>query len=160
MRSALRRRLVGPALCAAVVACLCGPAILAHEIGTTRVAAVFHEGRTYEIEVVTDAAALVEKLEAAAGRRSPFDTRPSGLQSLLTSSDERVRQRVKIAFDASEVRPAIAYSVAPGVDASSPAVATIRLTGPIPPEARAFTWTYGWTLDRKSVVWERVYVLV
>ena len=52
---------------------------------------------------------------------------------------------MKIAFDASEVRPAIAYSVAPGIDAASAAVATIRLTGQIPPGARHFTWTYAWT---------------
>ena len=106
---------------------------------------LFQEGRTYDVEIVTDATALVEKLEASAGRSSPADTRPARLQSLLTSFDETFRQRVKIAFDASEVRPAIAYSVAPGIDAASAAVATIRLTGRIPPNARHFTWTYAWT---------------
>jgi hydrogenase/urease accessory protein HupE len=52
---------------------------------------------------------------------------------------------VKIAFDASEVHPAIAYSVVPGLDASSATVATIRLTGEIPADSRHFTWTYSWT---------------
>ena len=99
----------------------------------------------YDVEIVTDAPALVEKLEASAGRSTPPDTRPARLQSLLTSSDETFRQRVKIAFEGSEVRPAIAYSVAPGIDAASAAVATIRLSGQIPPDARHFTCAYAWT---------------
>jgi hydrogenase/urease accessory protein HupE len=136
---------VGPALGAAVVALLCGAAVRAHEIGTTRVSVIFQEGGTYDVEIVTDAAALVEKLEASSGLPSSADTRPARLQSLLTSFDERFRLRVKIAFDASEVRPAIAYSVAPGADAASSALATIRLTGRIPPDARHVTWTYAWT---------------
>src|SRR5712692_2870573 len=146
MHSFSRRRwLVGPTLCAVVVALLCGAAVCAHEIGTTRVSVLFQEGRTYDVAIVTDAAALVEKLEASAGSSSPADTRPARLQSLLTRSDETFRRRLKIAFDASDVRPAIAYSVSPGIDAASAAVATIRLTGQIPPDARHFTWTYAWT---------------
>jgi hydrogenase/urease accessory protein HupE len=130
--------------CAVVVALLCGIAARAHEIGTTRVSVLFQEARTYDIEIVTDAAALVEKLEAAAG---PRKNRRSGahLQSLLSSFDDTFRRRVKIAFDASDVRPAIAYSVTTGIDGASAAVATIRLTGPIPPDAHTFTWTYAWT---------------
>src|SRR5262249_38880833 len=59
--------------------------------------------------------------------------------------DEDFRRRVRIAFDGSVVRPAIAYAVAPGADAASPALATIRLTGAIPEGARNFTWKYAWT---------------
>ena len=145
MRSPSRCRwFVGPALGAVVVSLLCGAAVRAHEIGTTRVSVLFQAGRTYDVEIVTDAVALAEKLEASAGS-SPADTRPDRLQSLLISFDEAFRQRVKMAFDASDVRPAIAYSVSPGIDAASAAVATIRLTGQIPPGARHFTWTYAWT---------------
>ena len=39
---------------------LCGIALYAHEIGTTRVSVLLHEGRTYDVEIVTDAAALVD----------------------------------------------------------------------------------------------------
>jgi hydrogenase/urease accessory protein HupE len=146
MRSASQRRcLAGPALCAAGVALLCGAAVRAHEIGTTRVSVFFQEGRTYDAEIVTDATALVEKLGASVGWSSPADTRPARLQSLLTSFDEKFRQRVKLGFNGSDVRPVISYSVAPGIDTASPSVATIRLTGQIPPGARHFTWTYAWT---------------
>ena len=136
--------------CAVVFALLCGTAVRAHEIGTTRVAVLFQEARTYDIEIVTDAAALVEKLEAGAPKNrrtesAPADVSRAHLQSLLSSFDDTFRRRVKISFDASEVRPAIAYSVTTGNDGASAAVATIRLTGQIPPDARTFTWTYAWT---------------
>jgi hypothetical protein len=128
MPSPTRRRwLVDPTLYAVMVMLVCGATLRAHEIGTTHVTVLFQEGRTYDVEVVTDAAALVEKLEASAGSPSPADTRPARLQSRLTGFDEQFRQRVKIAFDASGVRPAIAYSVAPGIDVVSGAVATIRV---------------------------------
>src|SRR5213594_2793738 len=132
------RWFLGRALGTAIVALVCGAAVRAHEIGTTRVSVLFQEGRTYDIEIVTDATALVEKLGASAGWSSPADTRPARLQSLLTSFDEKFRQRVKIAFDASEVRPAVTYSVAPGIDTASATVAIIRLTGQIRPDARHF----------------------
>jgi len=132
-------------LCAAVMAILCGAAVRAHEIGTSRVSVLFADGGTYDVEIVTDAAALVEKLEASAGSPSPSGIHPIRLQSLLAHLDDRFRQRVKIAFDGSDVRPAITYSVAPGIDAVSAPIATIRLTGQIPPDARHFTWTYAWT---------------
>src|ERR1051325_7309713 len=140
-----RRRLVGPALCAVVIALLCTAGVRAHEIGTTHVAVIFQEDRTYDVEVVTDAAALVDKLEASAGASLPADTSSAHLESLLPGFDEAFRQRVKLSFDDSEVRPLISYSVAPGSDVASPPVATIRLTGQIPQDARHFTWTYGWT---------------
>src|SRR5215831_16573512 len=94
---------------ATFIALLCCTAVQAHEIGTTRVSVLFHDGRTYEIQVVTDATALAEKL--AAGRSLPADASPAHIQSLLAGSDENFRRRVEITFDAAAVRPAIAYSI-------------------------------------------------
>ncbi|HJZ95932.1 MAG TPA: HupE/UreJ family protein [Candidatus Solibacter sp.] len=62
----------------------------AHEIGTTRVNAVFHEGR-YEIEVVTDGPSLEEKLAGAAPELA-------------------LPKRIKAAFGGVEAEPAIRYS--------------------------------------------------
>jgi hydrogenase/urease accessory protein HupE len=145
------RWLVGPALGAALVALVCGAAVRAHELGTTRVSVLLQEGQTYTVEIVTDAAALVEKLEASSGQSSPAGSRPDLLQSRLIGFDEKFRQRVKLAFDASEVRPAIAYAVSPGTDAASAPIATIRFTGQIPPGAGHFTWSYGWTFASYAV---------
>ncbi len=63
---------------------LAAAALHAHEIGTTRVTATFPEGRSYDIEIVTDAAALHEKLAA------------TGLPFL---------SRVRVSFDGVEVLP-------------------------------------------------------
>jgi len=132
-------------LLAALLVLVGCPALHAHEIGTTRVSVVVHEDRRYDVEIVTDGAALVEKLAAVTGRTARVDSDPSALQALLAEFDAPFRQRVKIRFDESDDRPAIAYAVAPGADASSAAIATIRLTGTVPSDARQFTWSFGWT---------------
>ncbi len=140
-----RRRLVNAALGATLVLFVSGAALRAHELGTTRVSVLFDEGRTYSIEIVTDAAGLVEKLDAVSGQPPRADLGPDRLQSALAGFDETFRRRVKLAFDTSEVHPAIAYAVSPGTaDAPSP-LATIRLTGEVPPGAGHFSWTYAWT---------------
>jgi hydrogenase/urease accessory protein HupE len=117
----------------------------AHEIGTTLVTARFAENHTYDIEIVTDAIALVEKIEASGGRTLAPHVSLSEVLTLLTTSEEKFRQRVKISFDREFVRPALTYSVEPPVDAASATTATIHLTGQIPPDARQFTWNFGWT---------------
>lgn len=108
----------------------CGIAVQAHEIGTTKVSAVLHDG-TYAIEVAIDADALAEKLQAIGGQA--FDR------------DELLLTRLAIAFDGTPVQPSVEYTVTPAPDATSAALATIRLAGDIPVGAREFTWTYGWT---------------
>jgi len=138
------RRLFGGALLVGV-ALAWGGTLRAHEIGTTRVAVLLEERRTYDIEIQTDAAALVEKLEASAGRPLSADISPARLQAVLQELDGTFRDRLKIVFDGSEARPAIAYAIVPPADASSGVVATIRLTGNVPPAARDFTWSYAWT---------------
>lgn len=146
MSSRLRRRFpVGGVLRVVVLVLASSAALRAHEIGTTRVSVLFHEDRSYGIDIVTDAAALVDKLGASTGSRAPDNADPARLQSLLESLDERFRQKVTTRFDESDVRPEIAYAVAPGVDPGAGAVATIHLTGRIPAHARDFSWTYAWT---------------
>src|SRR5262245_39950415 len=124
---------------------LYGSTIHAHEIGTTRVSVLFHEGGTYDVEIVTDAATLAEKLTAVTGDPSSANLGRSELQSTLTRFDEAFRQRVKLRFDDSNDRPRIAYAVAPGGDGSAATIATIKLTGTVPANAHQFTWSYGWT---------------
>jgi hydrogenase/urease accessory protein HupE len=139
----------------AVVALFCGVTLPAHEIGTTRVAVLFEQGRTYDIEIVTDAVSLIDKLEGLAGSPSPAGADPARLQSLLASFDESFRKRIKITFGSSDVRPAIAYSVTQGSGTGASAIATIRLTGPIPTGAAHFTWTYAWTFASYALTLRR-----
>ena len=131
-------------LSAALVALAGATTVRAHEIGTTRVSVLFaQETRTYEIEIVTDATALAEKLDAAAGR--PVSAAPARLEAVSATFAELFLRRVKISFDGSETRPEVAYSVAAAGDDLSSAIATIRLRGAIPDGARDLAWTYGWT---------------
>ena len=128
----------------AVLIVPCGTVARAHEIGTTRVSVVFRADRTYQIEIVADAAALFEKLEASAGR-PPSPEKGFQSPAALETFDETFRERLSVAFDGMEVHPAIEYSSTPSPDAGSAALARIRLAGEIPGGARDFTWTYSWT---------------
>jgi len=140
----------GALLRAALLVFACGGSAFAHELGTTRVSILTKEDRTYLVEIVTDAAALVEKLEAVAGQ-PPAAGVPSRLLARLIDFDESFRQRVTLAFDGSEVRPAIEYGVSPGIDEASAPIATVRLTGEIPHGASHFTWSYAWTFAAYAV---------
>lgn len=133
-----------------VISLLAGGMVLdAHEIGTTRVSALLQNGRGYDIEIVTDAASLLDKLDASAGAQTPSplpsELSPAAFRERLVARDDLFRQRVAVAFDGAAVRPAIRYSVSSAPDATSPVLAAIRLTGEIPPDARHFTWVYSWT---------------
>jgi hypothetical protein len=107
----------------------------AHEIGTTRVSVLFTQDSSYQIEIVTDAAALLEKLEAVSGRTG----------APLAAHDGVFRRRLRVVFDGTEVRPEIEYAVSRPADATSPAMATIHLSGTIPSRASDFSWSYSWT---------------
>src|SRR5262249_37084982 len=93
--------------CALAAVFLSSATIDAHEIGTTQVSVDFRQG-SYDIRIVTDAAALAEKLEAVSGltRQSESSMRTaSALQTILESRDETFRTRVAVAFDGASARP-------------------------------------------------------
>jgi hypothetical protein len=114
----------------------------AHEIGTTRVAVSFGEDRTFRIEIETDAAALIEKLERTARLDRSVETVALSEQLLLL--DEVFRQGFTVSIDGRRLAPAIDYVVEAPDDGSAPGV-TIRLTGDLPPGAGTLTWAYSWT---------------
>ena len=124
------------------------PPASAHELGTTRVSIVFGNAGAYRVEVRTDAAALLEKLEAMADVdvTTTDDVPRLDLATRLRAREEIFWSRVRLAFDG---RPAAAvpleFVVAPPADATSPAVAVLRWSGVLPPGSTHFTWRYGWT---------------
>jgi hypothetical protein len=106
--------------------------------------------RTYRVEVVTDAASLLTKLLAAAGKEPAASLGAEDLRNRLRALDEVFRRKLTLAFDDdTNVHPAISYAVASpsqsAADVLSPPVATIVLTGALPRAAAHLTWTYGWT---------------
>lgn len=126
---------------------LCSTLASAHEIGTTRVTAVFQQNGKYDVEIVTDASALIDKLEDATGGKAPAKITPE----LFQTFDPTFRQRVKLTFDGSGARPAITYSVEPPVDAMSATSVTMHLTGDIPSGAHNFSWNYAWTFASYAI---------
>lgn len=128
----------------------------AHEIGTTRVTVAFPQAGSYEIEVATDAAALVDKLETLSGHaqeasQNPTPRNAEALQVLLRRYDEMFRRRVVLAFDGSAVQSQTSYAVAGETTATTSPVATIHLKGDVPQGARQFEWTYSWTFATYSL---------
>jgi hypothetical protein len=140
-----------------LLALLPGAALVsAHEAGTTTVKAVLAADKTYSVEIVTDATALVEKLEIVSGRQPGPDVTPARLQRELVDSDAVFRTRLRLTVgrgphsgpgtaDAIELRPSIEYRVVPASDPSQPPIAEVRLSGELPEGAEQLTWRYGWT---------------
>src|SRR5262245_41265894 len=127
-----RQRDLTASMCAAALL-MFSASVRAHELGTTRVSAVFHDGRTYEVDIVTDASSLVEKLQSSTGAVPNVPTTTPALESLLAGFADTFAGRYKLSFDGLPVRPSAVFSVAPGVDGLSAPMATIRLTGTMPP---------------------------
>ncbi len=116
----------------------------AHEIGTTRVSVLLKADRRYDVRIVTDAAALLEKLESSSGR--PKSSTPPVLsQAAFRALDDVFRRRVTVAFDGIAAHSVTTYAISPSAGVSSPAIATVRLVGEMPRGARDFTWVYSWT---------------
>lgn len=67
-------------------------------------------------------------------------TDPAALDEKLAATGQPFASRVKLAFDGAGVSPSVARSGG-----------TVRLTGAIPPGARALTWSYGWTFATYSL---------
>jgi hypothetical protein len=126
------------------------PRASAHEIGTTRVSVRVSE-KDYRVEIVTDAAALADKLETLSGRSVRADAPAAQLQHLINAGEALFRQRVHLRFDAIEVQPSFEVSVTPAPDPLSAPAATIRLTGSRPSAAVTVAWQYGWTFSSYSL---------
>jgi hypothetical protein len=132
--------------CAVAMALAWSALASAHEAGTTRVTARFASDRSYQVELVADAAALVEKLEALAGESAPGSSSgAAGLADRLIAHERAFLQRVRVMFDGERAVPEVSVVVMPAADTLSPPTVIIRLTGTVPRGARSFSWSYGWT---------------
>ncbi|MEQ1911013.1 MAG: HupE/UreJ family protein [Vicinamibacterales bacterium] len=155
MRGTKKRR--RPALLALLLACatlvLCAGGVLsAHEPGATRVIAAFTSDNTYRVEVITDASALLEKAESIADvEPSAVGTDAAALERRLSALTDVLASRIHVTFDATDVRPALALTVAPASDALTWPLAHIVLTGQVPTEAKQFMWRFGWTFTSYSL---------
>ena len=149
-------------VCAVLVLCA-GRVLSAHEIGTTRVNALFAADGTYHVDLITDAASLLEKVEAIADVEPSADGPDAAtLERRLLALTTVLESRIHVTFDATDVHPTLVIVVAAAADATSVPSAHITLTGTVPAGATHFTWRFGWTfasyalstrtpLDREAV---------
>ncbi len=126
-RQALAWRLLAVALLL-----VAAPSASAHEIGKTQVTATFRSDDTYAIEMAVDPDALLAKLEALAGVPASGATNPVDRGRRIDALKQTFLSRTTVAFDGATAQPQFDY-----VEAQA---GVIRLTGPIPPDARMFTW--------------------
>ena len=126
--------------------------LLAHELGTTRVSILALDHSRFDIQVVTDASALLEKMETVAGETPTGITDPPALQRKLESMDAIFQRRLALSFDGAGVQPALEWSVAPPSAPGGGPVATLRLTGAVPESARALGWKYSWTFTAYALI--------
>ena len=145
------RLFLRPRLAFVIAICLWTGAtsVTGHEIGTTRVVATLGPDGEYTIVVSTDAAALLGRLEASAGRARSGALDPHEYAERIESLRAEFVRHVRISFDGRDVTPAFEYlqdsSIQQPADPLTPAVATVRLSGLSPAHARTFVWRYDLT---------------
>ena len=138
-------------LLALVAVPLSATVLEAHEIGTTRVSVIALDRSRYDLQVVTDATALLEKLEIIAGEEPSQTADPADLERRLAALGLTFQQRVTVSFGDTPVEPALTWSVAPPSTPGASPIATIRLTGEVPAAAGSLTFKYLWTFTTYSL---------
>src|SRR5262245_54411201 len=133
----------------------------AHEVGTTAVTATM-DGRAYTVQVTLDAAALVAKLDAAAGRPRTGPLAPDEYRRMLEHRATEFLQHVTVLFD-EQPSPSSLESVtevaAISADATNDSLAAprvcVRLTGHVPSGVRTFRWSYDLTFASYAFIVRR-----
>ena len=136
-------------------------AAAAHEVGTTAVTATM-DGRRYAVQVTLDAAALVAKLDAAAGRPRSGPLAPEEYRRTLERRANEFLQHVTVLFDERPSAPAL-ESVTEVATASADAMddwltaprVCVRLTGDVPRGVRTFRWSYDLTFASYAFIVKR-----
>ena len=137
----------------ALLAVLFAPAAFAHELGKVQVYATFLKDGTYRIDVPVDEDHLAAKeLGGPAG-----ETRYGRIAGLTPEADRRYGRFFRsfldgatISFDGRAVTPRV--EIAPPDPEAPPGRVTLRLHGPIPGGARAFTWSDSLAIGSYPVV--------
>jgi len=112
---------------------------LGHDLERTRVSVAFRRDGSFVVDVTNDMNWLRLRLETfAPGRRD------------LAALAEVFRDRVVLFVDGHEVRPTSAEFIPPvpqGASPEAPVLATYRLRGRMPLDARTLRWYYGLVID-------------
>jgi hypothetical protein len=145
-------RAFAPSLLAASISlCAAAPA-RAHDLERTRVTLTFSRDGGFVLDVANDPAWLLLRLEPFANevRRRPARPTDEGRDARLSQLGSVFMDRVVLFVDGHEIRPTSAEYLPP-VNATAadgtPALATFRLAGRMPADARTLRWFYGIVVD-------------
>ena len=136
---------------AAFAACCAaaGPAV-GHDLERTLVSLTFQSGGTFVLDVANDPAWLLLRLESFAGGQVPSGLTAEARDRRLRELSDVFIDRVVLFVDGHEVRPQSAEYLPPPAWSSSSApvpLATFRLRGTMPRDARTLRWLYGLVID-------------
>ena len=141
MKRARARRAAG-----ALLLVLCAVSAAAHELGTIRVTARFHQGGAYEIDAIVDR----EHLPPGFGVSGAIDPRLGKIENLTPELERQLGGLIaaslngaRIAFDRKPASPRVALVLPEGgaAKAADTAELTLRLSGEVPGGAKTFTWS-------------------
>jgi hypothetical protein len=137
-------------LISTAIVLLAGSLAGAHDLERTRVSLTFGDDGTFVLEIANDPAWLLLRLESFAGGEVPAGQTAEARDARLRELSAVFRDRVVLFVDGREIRPASAEYFPPRTAQSGDAVvplATFRLHGRMPAEARTLRWLYGLVID-------------
>ena len=130
-----------------------GPVVL-HDLERTQVLASFGGDGTFQIDVRNDADWMLARLEPLADDASSGPLEPAARDRRIAQLTDVFARWTWVYFDEDRAPVEVRYLPPPPgpVDPDHPAIATMRLTGRVPPGARTFWWADGLVIDPYPLV--------
>jgi hypothetical protein len=123
---------------------------VAHDLERTQVSIAIAADRSFVLEIRNDPAWLLLRLESFAGGTVPRGLSVDARDARLHELSSVFIDRIVLFVSGREIRPAAVEYLPPPVaagDGGVPPLATFRLTGQLPPDARLVRWLYGLVID-------------
>jgi hypothetical protein len=120
----------------------------AHELGPARVHVTFANGQ-FEIAIVGDPSVLLARLDALAASTETIPVERMSANERLVARSAVLLQHIQLRVDGADILPSLepVFRVAPeeepASDGSPSPARAIVLHGPLPPNARTFSWRCG-----------------
>jgi hypothetical protein len=115
---------------------------IAHEVGTTKVAIAVAD-RSYAVDISTDAASLLGRLQSPAGEVISGSLEAGEYERRLRTLTDAIRSNLDLRFDSLVALPAIEVQVS--ADEFAIAKARVHLSGATPDAVRVVSWRYDLT---------------
>ncbi len=125
-----------------------GQTSLAHDLERTQVRLAFAADGSFVLDIANDPNWLLLRLETFAGGQVPSGLAPDARDARLRALSQVFIDRIVLFVDGTEIRPEAVEYLPPrsGADAAL-SLATFRLRGRMPIDARELRWLYGLGID-------------